>query len=120
MKSSLPLQADKRNLSRDRIGIVLALIIGIAGQLIVFLIPDPLKILAPQIRMLTDQVVSGNNSSPLHNGMMINEPIIVRPTPKRRVKRSANSVPRNAPMPMLSPTNAGGRPKSRTKNMFTC
>jgi hypothetical protein len=72
------------------------------------------------LTMLTDQVVSGNNSSQLHNGMMINEPIIVRPTPKRRVKRSANSVPRNAPMPMLTPTIADGRPKSRTKNMFTC
>jgi hypothetical protein len=51
--SSLPLRADEKNLSRDQIGILLALIIGIAGQLIVFLIPDPLDILAPQIPMLT-------------------------------------------------------------------
>jgi hypothetical protein len=53
--SSLSLLADKRNLSRDQLGILLALVIGIAGQLIVFLIPDPLDVIAPQIPMLTPQ-----------------------------------------------------------------
>ncbi|HEX5840582.1 MAG TPA: hypothetical protein VFY26_22270 [Anaerolineales bacterium] len=36
-------------------GIVLVLVIGILGQLIVFLIPDPLEVLAPQIPMITPQ-----------------------------------------------------------------
>lgn len=64
--SSLPLQANERNLSRDQMGILLALIIGIAGELIVFLIPDPLDILAPQIPMLTprDWRVSYSPSNP--------------------------------------------------------
>jgi hypothetical protein len=53
--SSLSLLANNRNLSRDQMGFLLALVIGIAGQLIVFLIPDPLDILAPQIPMLTPQ-----------------------------------------------------------------
>jgi hypothetical protein len=60
MKSSLPLRADGRRLSRDQIGILLALIIGIAGQLIVFLIPDPLDILAPQIPVLTPRDWQGS------------------------------------------------------------
>lgn len=60
MKSSLPLRANERNLSRDRIGILLLLTIGIAGQLIVFLIPDPLDILAPQIPMLTPRDWQGS------------------------------------------------------------
>jgi hypothetical protein len=58
--SSLPLRANERNLSRDQMGILLALIIGIAGQLIVFLIPDPLKILAPQIPLLTPRDWQGS------------------------------------------------------------
>jgi len=51
--SSLPHRTGRTSLSRDRIGILLLLTVGIAGQLIVFLIPDPLDILAPQIPMLT-------------------------------------------------------------------
>jgi hypothetical protein len=58
--SSLPLRARERNLSRDQTGILLALIIGIAGQTLVFLIPDPLDILAPQIPMLTPRDWQGS------------------------------------------------------------
>ncbi len=58
--SSLPLRADNRNLSRDQMGILLLLTIGITGQLIVFLIPDPLDILAPQIPMLTPRDWQGS------------------------------------------------------------
>jgi hypothetical protein len=54
MKPSSPsFLVDTRSLSRDQLGILLALIIGTAGQLIVFLTPDPLGILAPQLPMLT-------------------------------------------------------------------
>jgi hypothetical protein len=38
---------------REQIGLPLLLVIGIVGQLIVFLIPDPLDLLAPQIPLLT-------------------------------------------------------------------
>ena len=44
-----------RNLSRDQTPILLALIIGVTGLFTVFLIPDPLRILAPQIPMLAPQ-----------------------------------------------------------------
>jgi hypothetical protein len=50
--SSLPHLTGRTSVSRDRIGILLLLTIGIAGQLIVLLIPDPLDILAPQVPML--------------------------------------------------------------------
>src|SRR4030065_1809638 len=52
-----------RNLSRDQLGIRLALVIGVIGQLIVFLIPNPLWILAPQIPMLTPQDWPGSRIS---------------------------------------------------------
>ena len=57
---SLPPRTDERNRSRDQMGILLALVIGIAGQLIVFLIPDPLGILAPQVPMLTPRDWQGS------------------------------------------------------------
>lgn len=50
--SSLPGRTGRTSLSRDQIAILLLLIIGIAGQSIMFMIPDPLKILAPQVPML--------------------------------------------------------------------
>ena len=53
--------AGKRNLSRDQIVTLLALVIGIAGLLIVFLIPNPLDILAPQTPMLTPQDWPGSD-----------------------------------------------------------
>jgi hypothetical protein len=58
--SSLPPLTGRTSFSRDRIGILLLLIIGMAGQLIVFLIPDPLDILAPQIPMLTPRDWQGS------------------------------------------------------------
>lgn len=44
-----------RNLSRDQITILLMLAIGVTGLLIVFLIPDPLSMLTPQVPMLGPQ-----------------------------------------------------------------
>ena len=49
-----------RNLSRDEIGILLALVIGVTGLLIVFLIPNPLRVLTPQIPALTPQDWQGS------------------------------------------------------------
>ena len=57
---SLPHLTGRTSVSRDRIGILLLLTIGIAGQLIVFRIPDPLDILAPQIPMLTPREWQGS------------------------------------------------------------
>src|SRR3972149_9833556 len=50
-----------KNLSRDQIGIRLALIIGVIGLTIVFLIPDPAQVLAPQIPMLTPKDWQGSH-----------------------------------------------------------
>ena len=58
--STLPQLTGTTTFSRDQIGIVLLLVIGIMGQLIVFLIPDPLEILTPQIPMITPQDWSGS------------------------------------------------------------
>lgn len=44
-----------KNLPRDRVIILLLFTISVTGQIIVFLIPDPLRILAPQIPMLAPQ-----------------------------------------------------------------
>src|SRR5215216_6352009 len=52
--------AGKRYLLKDHVGILLLLVIGIVGELTVFLIPDPLKILAPQLPMLAPQYWSGS------------------------------------------------------------
>jgi hypothetical protein len=49
--------------SRDRFGIVLALLIGIGGLLFVFLLPDPLLRLAPQIPVLSPQDWPGSTIS---------------------------------------------------------
>ena len=46
---------ENRNLSRDKIGILLLFAIGVTGHLIVFMIPAPLQILAPQVPMLAPQ-----------------------------------------------------------------
>jgi hypothetical protein len=43
------------NLSRDQIWILLALVVGIVGQIFVFFVPDPLRVLAPQLPMLSPQ-----------------------------------------------------------------
>ena len=70
------------------------------------------------LTLLTDQVVSGRNNNQLHSGLERPELSLLLTYAKRRVKRSANSVPRNAPtppMPMLTPTTAGANPKSRTR-----
>jgi hypothetical protein len=58
--SSLLRLTNRIRLSRNQIGILLLLGIGIAGQLIVLLIPDPLTSLAPQIPMLSPQDWSGS------------------------------------------------------------
>ena len=52
---------ENRNLSRDQFGILLLFAFGVTGQLIVFLIPDPLWFLAPQIPMLTPQDWPGSH-----------------------------------------------------------
>jgi hypothetical protein len=50
-----------QNLSRrDRIGILLALIVGIGGLVFVFILPDPLLRLAPQIPFLSSQDWQGS------------------------------------------------------------
>ncbi|HJR80963.1 MAG TPA: hypothetical protein VJ821_12880 [Anaerolineales bacterium] len=55
LRSSFPLWINSQFTSRDRIGILLALIIGIGGLIFVFLLPDPLLRLAPQIPVLSPQ-----------------------------------------------------------------
>lgn len=49
------------NLPRDRVIILLLFTISVTGQIIVFLIPDPLWILAPQIPMLSPQDWRGSH-----------------------------------------------------------
>ena len=56
IRSSLHRWISSQNASRrDRIGILLALTIGIGGLIFVFLLPDPLLRLAPQIPVLSPQ-----------------------------------------------------------------
>ena len=59
--SSLPGRTGRTSLSRDQIAILLLLTIGIGGQLVVFLIPDPLDILAPEVPMLTPRDWPGSD-----------------------------------------------------------
>jgi hypothetical protein len=49
-----------QTLTRDRIGLLLALLIGIGGLLFVFLLPDPLLRLAHQVPMLSPQDWQGS------------------------------------------------------------
>jgi hypothetical protein len=63
--------ARKRNTSRDFIGILLALLIGMSGQFFVFLLPDPLAGVAPKIPMLSPQDWPG---SFIATDMFISEP----------------------------------------------
>ena len=49
-----------RKVSKDQITILLVFVIGLFGQMIVFLLPDPLQVLAPQIPMLTPQDWQGS------------------------------------------------------------
>jgi hypothetical protein len=53
MVSSLFRQTNNKLFSRDQLATRLVLVIGVAGLVIVFLIPDPLPMLAPQLPLLT-------------------------------------------------------------------
>src|SRR5688572_18612493 len=55
LRSSFHRWISSRFTSRDRIGILLALLIGVGGLIFVFLLPDPLLRLAPQIPVLSPQ-----------------------------------------------------------------
>ena len=63
IRSFLRRFVDHGNLSRDRIGILLALVIGIAGQIFVFSVPDPFARLAPQVPILSPPDWPGSYAS---------------------------------------------------------
>jgi len=63
IRSSLRRFVGTSNFSRDLIGILLALVIGIGGQIFVFSIPDPFVVLAPQIPLLSPPDWPGSHAS---------------------------------------------------------
>ena len=63
IRSSLRRVVGNRNLFRDAIGILLALVIGIGGLIFVFSIPNPFTALAPQVPMLSPADWPGSHAS---------------------------------------------------------
>lgn len=80
LRSSLRRWIGSQTSSRDRIGILLALLIGTGGLLFVFLVPDPLLRLAPHLPMLSPQDWQGSYISI--------GPFISDPSPSWQEKRS--------------------------------
>lgn len=63
MESSLFSQTNNKRFSSDQLATLLMLVIGISGLVMVFLIPDPLPMLAPQLPLLTPADWPGSHIS---------------------------------------------------------